>query len=103
MCTTVLYLTSHVPPTVWRDGTVEWAHIIGKTHPNIFEFLLRLCDEQCHTELTIQKLVAGDAVEPPRKRMYIVNDRISRVVVQYHERNTMDYVLGIAHNITYVM
>ena len=78
-------------------------HIMGKTHPNIFEFLLRLCDEQCHTELTIQKLVAGDAVEPPRKRMRIVNDRISRVVAQYHERNTMDYVLGIAHNITYVM
>ena len=78
-------------------------HIMGKTHPNIFEFLLRLCDEQCHTELTIQKLVAGDAVEPPRKRMRIVNDRISRVVAQYHERNTMDYVLGIAHNITYVL
>ena len=75
----------------------------GKAHPNLFEFILNLCNEPSHTETLIQKMLAGDAPEPPRKRTRLANNRITNVVSQYEERSPIDYLMGLAYNIEYVL
>ena len=42
---------------------------VNKPHPNIHEFMVRLKEEQDHTEAVIQQLVAGQEPKKPRKKV----------------------------------
>ena len=59
--------------------------ILGKQHPNIWEFLTVLCTEEQYAESKRTLISLGN--EPPRKRLrYRQNDdRIERIVLRYSE------------------
>jgi hypothetical protein len=79
----------------------RFAQIIGKSHPNVFEFISRLKEEQSHTEFKIEQYMAG--VQPPSSRSSVVknNKRLLKVVTNIESMSVPEYLRGVAHNITY--
>lgn len=79
----------------------RFSGIVGKAHPNVHELLQRLREEQSHTEIVISQLVAGQAPKSSRAKYQSLNKRIKRIVDQYYDRPLLDYLKGLALNITY--
>jgi hypothetical protein len=73
--------------------------IIGEVHPSIWKLIKGLGRCQKLRDLEIEQLAAGH--QPPRRRPAYenVNNRIENIVAHYPERNLLDYLRGISHNI----
>ena len=79
----------------------RFSQIIGKSHPNVYEFITRLKEEQVHTEFCIEQHLSG--VPPPTSRANVIrnNKRLAKVVSEYGRLLTCEYLRSIAHNIRY--
>lgn len=73
---------------------------VSSHHPNIWKFLDVLRREQDLNNLQIAQLVGGHAPEPQRKKYKASNERIVNIVRDFSNRSLLDYMRGIAHNIT---
>jgi hypothetical protein len=76
--------------------------IIGKSHPNIFEFITRLKAEQSYTELRVDKIYAGnDPIRVKRKQKTQIN-RVKTIVSNYADYpDIIQFLKGCAHNIEF--
>ncbi len=105
-----------VSPAMWsvfeRDGSrtnnhLEGWHskfnsIISRPHPNIYQLLHAIREEQAVTELTAVQLEAGSQT-PRRKRRYVaVDDRLARLMKAYvdGEKTIDQFVVGVAYNLS---
>ena len=76
--------------------------IIGKSHPNVYEFIAKLKEEQSYTEYRIDKIFAGeDPVKINRKDKQIAN-RLKRIVSEFHQNpSVIEYLRGCGHNFNF--
>ena len=70
-------------------------------HPTIWKFIDALKREQNLNEVKIEQYLAGVQPPQPRRRYRDLSARLLRVVEDYGNRGTMDYLRSIAHNIDF--
>ena len=73
---------------------------VGAYHPNFWRFIDILKREQNLTQVNIAQARAGHPAEPQRRRYQDSNQRIKNIVQDYPNRNIMQYLRGLAHNIS---
>ena len=75
---------------------------VGAYHPNFWKFIDILKREQNLTQVNIAQAQAGHQPEPQRRRYLDSNQRIKNIVQDYHNRDIMQYLWGLAHNTSHV-
>ena len=73
---------------------------IGAYHPNFWKFIDILKREQSLNQVNISQARAGHQPEPQRRRYEDSNRRIKNIVQDYHNRDRLQYLRGLAHNIS---
>ena len=70
---------------------------LGQSHANVWTFVDCLKREEAMTRLTIAQIQAG-CPAPVQKRMYRnVNEQLSNIVVDYDNRDRIDYLRAISY------
>ena len=80
----------------------RFGSIIGKCHPNIWEFLTRLKEEQVHSEFRLAQMASG-VPPPPRKKADQQKKRLLTLTENYSS-NSIDavtFIRGCSHNFKY--
>ena len=73
---------------------------VGAYHPNFWKFIDILKGEQSLNHVNISQARAGHQPEPQRRRYQDSNRRIKNIVQDYHNRDRLQYLRGLAHNIS---
>ena len=73
---------------------------VGAYHPNFWKFIDILKREQSLNHVNISQARAGHQPEPQRRRYQDNDQRIKNIVQDYHNRDRLQYLRGLAHNIT---
>src|SRR6218665_971288 len=81
----------------WHRGFSE---LIGANHPTIWKFIDALKTEQNLNEMKIEQYISGQLPNPPRRIYKETAQRIKIVVEDYANRPLLDYLRGIAHNLS---
>ena len=92
---------NHLPRT---NNSVEgWNRkmqsAVGASHPNLWRFLNVLKREQGLLNTIIDQSLGGHAPEPSRKKYRDCNARIQNIVDDYGNRDSIEFLRGIAHNL----
>ena len=74
---------------------------LGSYHPNFWRFLSYLISEDAVHELRRSQMLVGQQAPPPRKRYADCNARLLTVVRDYSQRDGLDYLRGVAYNISF--
>ncbi len=74
---------------------------MGCEHPTLWKFLNKLKSQQQHRDKVIEGLIAGRAPPQKRRKYADLDQRIITVVRDFGNRNSLDYLRGIAHNLTF--
>ncbi|XP_031342271.1 uncharacterized protein LOC116170185 [Photinus pyralis] len=103
------------PPETWnlydrvlndQDRTnnhVEAAHRriqteLGVHHPTTWKFIDGLRKVQKNRDTYYEQLVAGNSAPPKLRKYRMADERIKSIVSQYHIRDKIEYLRGLAHN-----
>ncbi len=80
---------------------LRFKNIVGRHHPNIWQLLLKLQEEQAATEVCIQQVLAGQVVKRRRLAYTAVNRRIDELKAEYNQGaiSAIDFLTGISHNL----
>lgn len=70
-------------------------------HPNLWKFFNVLKKEQSLNNVAVDQLLGGHTSQPQRKKYKDCNGRITTIVADFCNRDIMDYLKGIAHNISF--
>ena len=73
---------------------------LGAYHPNFWKFIDILKREQSLNHVNISQARAGHQPEPQRRRYQDGNRQIKNIVQDYHNRDRLQYLRGLAHNIS---
>ena len=73
---------------------------VGAYHPNFWKFIDILKREQSLNHVNISQARAGHQPEPQRRRYQDSNRRIKNIVQDYHNMDRLQYLRGLAHNIS---
>ena len=73
---------------------------VSSTHPMFWKFLDVLMRRERIARVRMLQNQAGHAPEPQRRRYADSNARILRIVDNYPNRQVMDYIRNIAHNLS---
>ena len=73
---------------------------VGAYHPNFWKFIDILKRERSLNHVNISQARAGHQPEPQRRRYQDSNRRIKNIVQDYHNRDRLQYLRGLAHNIS---
>jgi hypothetical protein len=79
----------------WHRGFNE---LVGLSHPSIWRFIDDLKKEQSLNELKIEQYIAGQQPPVPRRVYRDTAQRIECLVKDYENRDTLDFLKGIAQN-----
>jgi len=74
---------------------------VGSFHPTIWKFIGFIQREQALQQVHCTQILAGHPSQPPRKKYADSNARILTIVRSYRDRNILDYLRGIAHNLSW--
>jgi hypothetical protein len=81
----------------WHRG---FSQLLGAYHPTIWKFINGLQQEQSFNELKLEQYSAGQQPPPGKKVYREVAKRIKTVVQDYTNRTRLDYLRGIAQNLS---
>jgi hypothetical protein len=81
----------------WHRGFSE---LIGANHPTIWKFIDALKTEQNVNEMKIEQYISGQQPNPSRRVYRDTAERIKSIVLDYTNRPVLDYLRGIAHNLS---
>ena len=81
----------------WHRG---FSQLLGAYHPTIWKFIDGLKKEQSLNELKLEQFNAGQQPPPRKKKYRDVAERIKTLVSEYGKRSNVDYIRGIAHNLS---
>ena len=73
---------------------------VGAYHPDFWKFIDILKREQSLNHVNISQARAGHQPEPQRRRYQDSNRRIKNIVQDYHNRDRLQHLRGLAHNIS---
>ena len=74
---------------------------IRSCHPTIWKFIGFIQREQALQKVHCTQLLAGYPSQPPRNKYAHSNARILNIVRSYSDHSMMNYLRGIAHNLTF--
>jgi hypothetical protein len=81
-----------------------WNHrmssVVNCAHPSLFKFIEILKAEQQRTEGLQERRLAGEKPRRTDVRYIDLNERLLNLVRDYKNRDQLDYVRGIAHNLS---
>ena len=77
----------------WHGGIRS---LLSEIHPTIWKFINGLRRYQKLKDTEIERLIAG---RNAAQRLECVNRRIRNIVLDYQNRDIIDYLHGLAHNI----
>lgn len=78
----------------------RWNNLIARTHVGLFAIITEFQKEQQQVEIQIECILRGEQ-RPKRKRKDVDREnRILMVMNDRQNRNTMDYLRGIAHSVS---
>ena len=72
---------------------------VGAYHPNVWKFIDILKREQSLNHVNISQ-ARTDHQPKPQRRRYNRRRRIKNIVQDYHNRDRLQYLLGLAHNVS---
>ena len=73
---------------------------VGARHPNFWKSIDILKREKSLNHVNISQARAGHQPEPQCRRYQDSNRRIKNIVQDYHNMDRLQYLLGLAHNIS---
>ena len=73
---------------------------ITSSHPNIWKFIDVLKKEQALVDVEINQILGGHKPPKQRKIYSQITERLNNLVEAYENRNILDFLRGIAHNLT---
>ena len=73
---------------------------VGAYHTNFWKFIDILKREQSLNHVNISQARAGHQPEPQCRRYQDSNRRIKNIVQDYHNRDRLQYLRGLAHSIS---
>jgi hypothetical protein len=77
--------------------------IIGKSHPNIYEFITKLKSEQSYTDFRLDKIYAGEDPIKIKRKAKTQTQRLKTVVQKYDDYLTVfEYLRGCARNFEFI-
>ena len=100
------------PPAMWNvfnegirtNNQVEGWHnklnrSMGRIHPNIYQFVTCIKNEQAETELTMQRARLGAAPPPRRPKHRILDERLERLRTQFQagDLDVQEYFSSVRH------
>ncbi|XP_065312834.1 uncharacterized protein LOC135922375 [Gordionus sp. m RMFG-2023] len=77
-----------------------FSSLLTSYHPNMWKFISSLKKQQGLTELKIAQYNSGETPSTPRKKYPNLHARIVTIVSDFENRSRLDYLKGIAINIT---
>lgn len=84
----------------------RFSSVVQKAHPNFYEFLTYLKQEEAHTSMQIEQLVRGMEPRQATKKQKAIDDRLTtlhhRISADSQDAEIMEFLRGCAHNVTYV-
>jgi hypothetical protein len=80
---------------------VRFNNAVRRHHPNVWQFLGCLRDEQASVELLDQQIAAGHVARRHNKKYAIVQRRLQRLQRRYTSGvlSATDYITGVSHNL----
>ena len=90
--------TGCVPDMTLNASSLKFTKLVGKHHPNIFEFMEAMTKEQAVKELKPAQHNA--TIPPPQKKKYqTVNQRLPQFKQEYvmGERSVLSFLLADGH------
>jgi hypothetical protein len=72
---------------------------INKSHPSVGRIIKIFKEEQRWVEECFQMHQVGDNPPPQMMKYVDLNARLVALVKDFHNRETMDYIEGVAHNL----
>jgi hypothetical protein len=115
--TTVIRSAPLFPPQLWSvynlnemgiprtQNNVEawhrrWEILVGQSHVGVYRMIEELQKEQQSVDLQVESIIRGER-RPAKKRYLIEREtRIMTIVDDRENRSVMDFLRGIAHNLT---
>ena len=82
----------------WHRG---FAELLSCHHPTVWKFIKALKMEQAKNNLGVEQALAGQQQPLGRKKYRDCAQRIARIVSQYGQIDTLDYLRGLAHNFNF--
>ena len=82
----------------WHRG---FSQLLGAYHPTVWKFINGLKKEQSFNELKIEQFLSGQPAQPSKKKYKEVALRIKAIVADYGNRPNLDYLRGLAHNLSF--
>ena len=73
---------------------------VGACHPKLWRFINVLKREQGLLNTIIDQSLGDHATEPSRKKYRDCNARIQNIVTDYGNRDSLEFLRGIAHKAT---
>ena len=74
---------------------------VGCCHPNLWKFITFIQREQDLQQTHYTQAMAGHASQPARKKYFDSHQRILKIVRDYPNRAILDFLRGIAHNLSF--
>ena len=81
----------------WHRG---FSQLLGAYHPTIWKFIDGLKKEQSMNEMKLEQFLAGWQPPPSKKKYRETAQRIKKIVSEYGNCSNVDYLRGIAHNLS---
>ena len=78
----------------WHRG---FNNLLSSCHPTIWKFIEAIQKEQSLNDMKINQYIAGK-IEPSRKRK---RDTLKELVKDYENRERLEYLRGVAYNLSY--
>jgi len=105
------------PPQLWSvydsvelgiprtQNTVEawhrrWKTLVGESHIGVYTIIQEIQKEQQEVEVQIERMLRGE--QPPKKKKKVIDreNRIMTIINDRENRSIMDFLRGIAHNLS---
>ena len=83
-----------------EDWHQQWEILVGQSHVGVYRMIEELQKEQQSVDLQVESIIRGER-RPAKKRYLIEREtRIMTIVDDRENRSVMDFLRGIAHNLT---
>lgn len=80
----------------WHNA---FARSVQIAHPTLPRLVVKLQTEQKNNQLVIERMIAGEDPPLKKKKYRDLDRRLRTVVLDYENRNSIDYLRGCSHNI----
>ena len=83
-----------------RKYGIGWDILVGQSHVGVYTIIKELQKEQQNVEFQVECIIRGEQ-RPPKKKASIDREkRIMTIINDRENRSLMDFLRGIAHNLS---